>query len=152
MGALIVCQSNVERYYGDNGYLLERYAEIQQSGECSFCPDGLKSKTDFFVCETDYWTAILNEFPYPASRLHLLLIPKRHTVSSFDLKPEEWADIPNARALIIEQYPYMSAGLGWGLREGELGGVTLYHLHIHLIVPQRDPATDAPMPVMFKIG
>ena len=148
----IVCWRNVHRYHGGNGDIINRYREIEENSKCPFCPDGLKSRADFFVGETGYWTVILNEYPYPSSRLHLLIVPKRHVVSSTEITAEEWADMPHVTGMVVGIYPFLSNGFGLAVREGEAGGVTLYHLHFHLITPHINEAGDVQTPINFGIG
>ena len=143
----IVCGANVERYYGENLTLTEEYRKIAETGKCPFCPGNIGNK---FIGETAHWNIVLNKFPYPNSRLHVLLLPKRHIVSLEEAKAEELADMAKAIKLVGDQFPFLADGYGLGLRVKEIGGATLYHLHFHLIVPM--VGDNGQMPVNFAIG
>lgn len=54
--------------------------------ECLFCK--LKNDKDWIIYGDDYFYSILDKTP--VSPGHLLVIPKRHVISLFDLSEEEW--------------------------------------------------------------
>ena len=152
MGERIVCAANVDRYYGDNAALLAKYAEIARSNECPFCAPNIENP---FVGQTQGWNIVHNQFPYKYAdgttvRLHLLLLPKRHVLTFAELDGSEMADLGDAIRLAKVKYPFLVNGCGMGVRELEVGGVTLYHLHWHLIAPQIGPKGQ--IPINFGIG
>ena len=148
----IVCWENVRRYYGDRPDLLEENRKTEESGICTFCPDGIESKKFSIVGETRSWTLILNQFPYEGSQVHILVVPKRHVISSLDLTIQEWQEWPEILRVAVAKYPFLEKGFGLGMREKELGGVTIYHLHFHLIVPKANAEGLAEIAVKFGIG
>ena len=147
MGNRIVCEANVSRYYGDNPALLEKYRLISESGKCPFC-----EPFDDIVCvgRTDHWRIVRNNFPYKNASQHLLVVPKRHLITLAEMNSKEWADMANVLKGLIEFYPVFSNGYGMAVRDSEVGGVTLYHLHFHLIAPAI--GEDGQIPVTFGIG
>jgi diadenosine tetraphosphate (Ap4A) HIT family hydrolase len=97
--------------------------------ECPFCtlPD------DRIVAE-DALTITIGD-GYPVSPGHSLVLPKRHIRSLFETTDSErdalWRAIRRARVrLEAELHPD-----GWniGVNEGDAGGQTIKHLHLHLI-------------------
>ncbi len=146
----IVCWPNVERYYGDNPKLVKKYRGIRESGECPFCPGNITKESRELVAETDLWNIIKNQYPYQGSAFHLLVVPKRHVISLRDLYPEEWAQMAEVIAIVADKYPFLTKGYGLAVRVGEVGGVTLRHLHWHLIAPQ--VVETGPIAVNFEIG
>lgn len=143
----IVCKQNVRRYYADNAEMLKKYRQIAESGKCPFCAPNIDNK---FFGETSGWNIVYNQFPYKNSRLHLLLLPKRHIVHAADMTPDEWADLGAAVRLTVAKAPWLANGFGLALRVGEVGGVSLYHLHFHLIAPEI--GEKGQIPVSFGIG
>jgi len=131
----IVCMENVQRYYGDNPQLLARYREIVETGECPFC-EGNIGNGHQFVGRTKHWNIVINPYPYPNSVVHLLVIPKRHLESLEELSLKEWGEMAEVITVAIQRYPVLSQGYGLAIRVREIGGVTLYHLHMHLIAPK----------------
>lgn len=156
MSDLIVCMENVQRYYGDRPDLLEENRQIKKSGKCPFCPDGIKEKRFEIVGETTNWMLVLNQFPYfpyKGSAVHILVVPKRHVISSFSLRASEWAQWQEILGIAAAKYPFLlGEGFGIAMREKKLGGVTLYHLHFHIIAPKANTEGLAEIPVNFGIG
>jgi diadenosine tetraphosphate (Ap4A) HIT family hydrolase len=71
----------------------------------------------------------------PVSPGHVLVVPKRHLASLFDLTADEWAalNVALVRAkakLDIEHHP---DGYNVGVNVAEAAGQTVQHLHVHLI-------------------
>lgn len=147
MSRSIVCMENVLRYYGDNPVLLEKYRKIAEGGKCPFCPGNIENE---LVATTTHWAVVHNQFPYKNARLHLLLLPKRHVTSLSELLPEELTDLAMAIRVATADFPELDNGYGLAIRDGEVGGVTLYHLHFHLIAP--DIGEKGQIPVNFGIG
>ncbi|MDO8633515.1 MAG: HIT family protein [Candidatus Wildermuthbacteria bacterium] len=148
----IVCWQNTLRYYGARPEVLEKYRQIEQSGKCPFCPDGVKEGGFEVVGETRSWTLVVNQFPYKGSVVHLLMLPKRHIVASSEITIPEWDQWPMVLGIAKDKYPALKDGFGLGMREGVLGGVTLHHLHFHIIMPKSNSEGGAEIQVNFGIG
>jgi ATP adenylyltransferase len=97
---------------------------------CPFCI--LESNRDV-VIENENAFAIFDKFP--VSNGHLLIIPKLHCNSYFDLDIEIqnacW-DIVNQGKKLIEKM-YNPSGYNIGININEAAGQTIPHAHIHLI-------------------
>ena len=148
----IVCEANVQRYYADDPAQLAKYAETLKSGRCPFCEPNITSK---FLGETDCYNIVYNQFPYKYAdktlvRLHLLVLPKRHIIRIGEMTPGEWADMFYVTQLVETEYPFLKLGYGEAVRSDEVGGVTIYHLHWHIIAPQIGQTGQKP--VNFGIG
>ncbi|MBI1984569.1 MAG: HIT family protein [Candidatus Wildermuthbacteria bacterium] len=144
--------TNVLRYYGENPELVEKYRQIEKNGKCPFCPDGIIDNEFQIVGKTPDWTLVVSQFPYKGAEVHLFILPKRHVISSTDLMFFEWADWPEILEIAVNKYPLLKKGFGLAMREKTLGGVTLHHLHFHLIVPKANSEGGAEIPVNFGIG
>jgi diadenosine tetraphosphate (Ap4A) HIT family hydrolase len=76
----------------------------------------------------------------PVTRLHTLIIPKRHVESFFDLHGEE---INAVFALLneiksnIQHQDATVAGFNIGVNDGEAAGQSVPHVHVHLIPRRR---------------
>ena len=143
---------NVLRYYRERPELVEKNRRIEESGRCPFCPEGLKSEGFQIVGETTSWTIASSQFPYRGSDVHLLVLPKRHVITSLDLTSWEWEQWPEILRIATTEFPFLTTGFGLAMRENVLCGVTLYHLHFHLIVPKANAEGGAEVPVNFAIG
>lgn len=101
----------------------------QQNKECIFCqPDKLER-----VAENKLAFAIKDK--YPVNHGHMLIIPKRHVDSYFELAPAEVAAmhelLQRGKDLLEEEY--QPDGWNVGVNVGHWGGQTVFHVHMHLI-------------------
>lgn len=83
---------------------------------------------------------------YPVSKYHLLVIPKRHVKTYFDLTEQEHLDIIE---LIKRWKKHLGinkniTGFNIGWNCGESAGQTVDHAHCHLI-PRRNGDIDNPI-------
>jgi diadenosine tetraphosphate (Ap4A) HIT family hydrolase len=78
------------------------------------------------------------------ARGHVLIVPKRHVASFFDLKPEEHqamnALLCEAQALI--QAEFSPDGYNIGVNVGKAAGQARMHVHLHLIPRYTGDVTD----------
>jgi diadenosine tetraphosphate (Ap4A) HIT family hydrolase len=85
------------------------------------------------ILETELSFAIYDGFP--VNEGHVLIIPKRHTASYFDLTDEEKKDaillLDKVKGII--QKKYNPQGFNIGININETAGQTIPHVHIHLI-------------------
>lgn len=94
---------------------------------CPFCGDSNRVITDAESCYLTYALA-------PYIRHHLLIVPKKHKTSLFELDPREKADID----ILIEKAEQIMKALGHTdftviVREGKNVGKSIGHLHYHII-------------------
>ena len=95
--------------------------------DCPFCsPDDVVIENELAYGKFDL---------YPVSPGHLLIIPRRHTASWFDLTAEEcsavMALVSAAKVMLDERYS--PDGYNIGVNCGALAGQTVMHVHLHLI-------------------
>lgn len=99
---------------------------------CLFC-DRENKNEHIIISETELVFAKWDK--NPASKGHLLVIPKRHVVSFFDLTNEEiiavYDLLKKMKLVVLEEYK--PDGFNIGVNEGEVAGRTVHHLHFHLI-------------------
>lgn len=105
---------------------------------CPFCcltPDRI-------VASNVHAVAIFDAFP--VSPAHMLIVPRRHIASFFEVTDEERQSIMALLAqmrdtLLLEKGV---AGFNIGINEGIAAGQTVMHLHIHLIPRFTDDMPD----------
>jgi len=72
---------------------------------------------------------------FPVSPGHILIIPKRHVASFFDLTKEEQLDMlqlaDEIKHFLDERYH--PDGYNVGINVGEAAGQSVFHVHLHLI-------------------
>ena len=106
--------------------------------DCIFCqhdrPILARSKLSF---------AFLDSFP--VSKGHVLVMPKRHVESIWEMTPEEYTDAFSLVRQVkdILQKQFEPQGFNIGANCGEAAGQTVFHAHIH-IIPRY--AGDVPSP------
>jgi diadenosine tetraphosphate (Ap4A) HIT family hydrolase len=100
--------------------------------QCPFC-DVDPSRIHL---ENEVGIAIVDAFP--VSEGHILVVPKKHVASLYDLSPSEqaalWQLAGEVRAYISERlHP---DGFNVGINDGQAAGQTVMHAHIH-VIPRR---------------
>jgi len=108
-------------------------SDIMASQECPFC----HLPNDRILFENNLAIAFRDGFPVTEG--HLLVIPKRHIESWFELKSVERESchelILNGKKAIKNDDSSVS-GFNLGVNDGLSAGQTIFHAHLHLI-PRR---------------
>ena len=103
---------------------------MKELGLCPFCNSSPKQTILF---ENTVCRALFDQFP--VSPGHLLVIPKRHVASYFELAFEEqcqlWAAVNHCKALL--DACFHPDGYNVGINVNEAAGQSIPHIHIHLI-------------------
>ena len=100
---------------------------------CLFCNTNKKE----YIFENDLAFATFDS--YPVSKYHVLIIPKRHVKSYFELSNDELVacnKIIMQSKNKIEQKDQTIEGFNLGTNCGKVAGQSINHCHIHLI-PRR---------------
>ena len=104
--------------------------------KCLFCDLQINDRQRM-IAENDLCFAIKDGFPVTED--HILVIPKRHTETIFDLTDDE---VLACNRLLLEQRQAILQrdgsvqGFNVGMNAGAVAGQTVFHCHIHLI-PRR---------------
>ena len=86
---------------------------LEAAGICLFCPATLREHPrQQVIFETRHWAVTPNEFPYPGTRLHLLVVPHQHVNDMVDLDDDALADFWTALRRIRERFDLDHYGLG----------------------------------------
>lgn len=101
--------------------------------DCIFCKiiaGDIPSRT---VYEDDDYKAILDVSP--ASRGHVIILPKYHAADIFELPDDKAAGVmPVAKKIAAAQMKVFSCdGVNILQNNGEAAGQTVFHLHVHVI-------------------
>ena len=99
---------------------------------CPFCHLG-KSR---ITLENEVAVAFPDAFPVAEG--HMLVVPKRHVASLFDLPVEEqaalWRLVALVRGRLVSEL--QPDGFNVGLNDGPAAGKTVMHAHVH-VIPRR---------------
>jgi diadenosine tetraphosphate (Ap4A) HIT family hydrolase len=75
---------------------------------------------------------------FPVAEGHMLVIPRRHVASLFDLSDEEqaalWRLVALVRGKLVSQL--QPDGFNVGVNDGPAAGQTVMHAHVH-VIPRR---------------
>jgi diadenosine tetraphosphate (Ap4A) HIT family hydrolase len=95
--------------------------------DCVFC------NYDNKILENEAFFAIYDK--YPVSKGHMLIIPKRHTESYFNLSSYELQYLQSMleECKSVLRFKYNPDGFNIGINDGKVAGQTVMHLHIHII-------------------
>lgn len=100
--------------------------------ECFFC-EIQRTAQKRYIAENKTCFAVYDGFP--VSKGHVLIVPKDHIESYFDLKAEQLLDcdalLKKAQHVVAQKFH--PDGYNIGINEGRAAGRTIDHLHIHLI-------------------
>ena len=126
-------------------------ADIIAADECPFCLDNLRTyHKQPILKETTFWLVTTNQWPYPHTKYHFLLIYKQHAEKLSDLDPAAGTELlENLQWL---ENTYKLVGGGWVMRFGDsnYSAGSVAHIHVQMVVPDRE-STDY-QPTKIKIG
>jgi ATP adenylyltransferase len=114
-------------------------AGLDAAGICLFCPEQLaRHPRQRILLSTAHWTATPNEYPYPGTSLHVLLVPHQHASDLLELRDEVRGDFWVALAAVAKACDLRHYGLG--IRNGDCRytGATIRHVHAHVLVGSPD--------------
>jgi diadenosine tetraphosphate (Ap4A) HIT family hydrolase len=106
-------------------------------GPCPFCQQ-LADKSPSIIYQGKYNFVLLsNDNALPEA---LLVCPKRHIETVFDMHHEEWEElyeiIQRCRQALAENYPVDGFTVGWNCYPA--GGQSIAHCHLHIISRSKD--------------
>lgn len=109
-----------------------------EEGSCPFCAPA----PERILVENDVALAMRDAFP--VSTGHVLILPRRHARSFFEVTRDERAGLlallDRARELLDAEH--RPDGYNIGINDGPAAGQTVPHLHIHLIPRYRGDRPD----------
>jgi diadenosine tetraphosphate (Ap4A) HIT family hydrolase/5-methylcytosine-specific restriction endonuclease McrA len=106
---------------------------------CAFC----EMPKDHVIVENELAYAVRDAFP--VTRLHTLVIPKRHAAGYFELGRAELNACQRLLELekeAIEQADTSVEGFNVGINDGAAAGQTVFHCHVHLIPRRKGDVED----------
>lgn len=129
---------------------LKEMERLAKAGICIFCPEHIHQDTQKIEIETKEWMVKKNRYPYERTKLHLILIPKKHIKTLSELPKAAQDEFIPLVAEIEKKYKLTSYGLG--IRSGDMrfNGGSIEHLHMHLVVGDTDDPNHEP--VRFKMS
>jgi len=144
----------VSLYCFGNARTADQLAEMRRldaAGICLFCPDELaRHARQRILYRTRHWTVTPNEFPYPGTSLHLLLVPDQHAGDLLELSEEVRRDFWEALGTVAREHRLTHYGLGVRNGDCRYTGATIAHVHAHVLVGDADTADAPPVRMRFS--
>lgn len=113
---------------------LKKMLELKKNGVCLFCEKN-KNITHGHPVELSgkHWSLVKNDFPYEGTKVHYLLIHKKHIKSVSEMSPKASEEM----IILIQKISkkYSLPGLSFFMRSGDTNytGSSIDHLHAHII-------------------
>ena len=101
--------------------------------ECVFCAIVTGAASAERVAEDDHTVSFMDINPVNPG--HVLTVPRRHAADIWDLTEQEAANLMAATRRVCDQIRSVLAppGLDLFVANGEAGGQTVFHVHVHSI-------------------
>lgn len=109
--------------------------ELLARGLCPFCPKHLEEYHDNPIeVWGKYWVITKNDYPYAGTKLHYLLIFRKHIT-----RPEEISVVAMKEMLVMlrdfsREHEVPGGAILMRFGETDYTGATVDHLHLHIIV------------------
>lgn len=112
----------------------EEMEKLAKSGECLFCPGGLRLLKKPIHFTGKYWYVAPNDFPYEGTTLHLVVAPHRHITSPEELTAEELGELfSEITPRLRREFGLDGCSALFRFGNTRRTGATIHHLHIHFI-------------------
>ncbi len=127
--------------------------EIIDANHCPFCRENLqKYHKQPILKEGQYWLVTTNQWPYPHTKVHLLLICKEHVTNLSELKPQAGEELVTLSQWAEKEFQMIGGGLAMRFGDMNYSAGTIAHLHVQLLMPSIDDPDYDEKPVKIKIG
>ena len=125
--------------------------EIENAEHCPFCMENLKKyHKQPIIDEGDYWIVTPNQWPYKNTKVHLLLILKKHGENLEDISSEAAAELFELATKMSTKYAVKGGALALRFGDTNYSAGTVNHIHVQFIQP--DITTPNFKPVRIKLG
>lgn len=102
---------------------------------CPFCETELGRRKRVPLQVFDDWLLLKNEFPHKSTERMLLIVPKRHLTSPYELTGSDWGNVGKALSFCQHQLFMQGGGLLMRFGNSRLNVGTIEHLHMNVIEP-----------------
>jgi len=129
-------------YYIDEWRTLEQVAQmedLEKRGVCVFCEKHFKAEhREPIEIETEHWLVTKNDYPYPNTKLHLLIVPKEHVSVFADLSKEAQNEYGVVLCQIEQHFNQTSYSQFMRAGDFRYTGASIFHLHAHVIAADHE--------------
>lgn len=111
---------------------------ITEAGHCPFCLENLKLyHHNPILWSGVHWIVSTNDYPYPDSRIHLILILKTHTEDVDRIPSGAYEEIGTILRWAKTKFEIPGGGLYMRFGECTWNSGTIRHSHAHIVVKNR---------------
>jgi diadenosine tetraphosphate (Ap4A) HIT family hydrolase len=121
---------------------------MERDRRCVFCADEIEQSGRAIERLGEFWYVTRNEYPYPGTLQHYLIVPRQHVTRFEELPDAAGAELWAFRRWLSERHdPFATATVE---RSGalEASGGSVAHLHVHFAVLPPDPIAT----VRFRVS
>lgn len=132
---------------------LSKMLKAKKLGVCPFCPKYYKEfHTAPIIKENKNWILTKNDYPYDGSKIHLLLIHKKHIEKIKDLKSEASKELFEIISWVEKEFKINGGSVFMRFGNIKYTGATISHLHAHIIMGTKEGRRTEKLkvPVGFK--
>jgi len=127
--------------------------EIEDADHCPFCAENLAKYHHESILKTGkYWLVTKNQWPYPHTKHHFLIISQTHVNKLSELDPEAGKELIELSAWIEQEFKIPGGGLVLRFGDTNYSAGTVHHLHAQIIEPDIHHPEFDEKPVKVKIG
>jgi ATP adenylyltransferase len=123
--------------------------ELQAEGICIFCPEHFEHyHREPIEHSGEHWYVTKNDFPYPGTVAHYLIVPHLHVASFHELPDEAGAELWAMKRLLKSWLEPLAVATIERSGVKELSGSSVAHLHTHFVALDASPAET----VRFRVS
>lgn len=127
--------------------------QIQGRKECPFCIQNLhKYHTKPIIRKIPHWILTPARWPYKDTKLHLLVISRKHMERLSDLSLVAGRELFKLLKWVERKYNISGGAFAVRFGDSRFTGATVHHLHAHVIQPRRTSSGKAVKVVHIPIG
>jgi ATP adenylyltransferase len=118
----------------------EYMASLEAAGICVFCPEHVaahhRQPIEF---AGEHWYVTRNDYPYPGTAAHYLIIPHRHVTSFDELPDEAGAELWRIKRELKKRLKPAAEAMVERSGAMRYNGASVAHLHVHFVALDPDP-------------
>ena len=108
--------------------------KIEKDDVCPFCPEHFKKYHPKEVLkETEWWMVTENMSPYEGTRVHLILVYKKHIAMPNKMDPKAATELVKLFDWVIKKYKIKGGSFFVRFGDTRYTGGSVDHLHVQLL-------------------
>lgn len=117
---------------------IKKMVQLKKDGVCFLCNKNFTKYQDTPILrEKKWWVVRKNDYPYEGSKIHLLLVYKKHTDSIESINPEGMVELFDHLRWVRKKFKIKGSTLIMRFGDSSYTGATITHLHAHLVSGHR---------------